>query len=109
MIIIFLFYTGALVSLEGLTTNPCPPTTMSPRSSSTVLRTANINIIESSRFSSATWKSRRLELYADLLIIIKVSSTPSIHIANVLSSFISAFIEQTDVYTPSRNYSTRTI
>jgi hypothetical protein len=33
-----------------------------------------MNIIESSRFSSATWKPRRLELYTDLLIIIKVSS-----------------------------------
>lgn len=33
-----------------------------------------MNIIESSRFSSAIWKPRRLELYADLLIIIKVST-----------------------------------
>ena len=47
---------------------------MSPKGASTVLRTANINIIESRRFSSANWKPRRLELYTDLLIIIKVIS-----------------------------------
>ena len=53
---------------------PCPPATMvSPKSPSAVLRTANVNIIESGRFSSASWKPRRLELHPDVLIIIKVS------------------------------------
>jgi hypothetical protein len=99
---------GATGAGLGLTTILCPPTAMSPRSSSTALRTANISIVESSRFSSATWKPRRLELYADLLIIIKVSS-PTIQTATVLSSFLSAFIEQTDISTPSRNHPTRTI
>jgi hypothetical protein len=33
-----------------------------------------MNIIEGSRFTSATWKPRRLELYTDVLIIIKLSS-----------------------------------
>ena len=53
---------------------PCPPATMvSPKSPSAVLRTASLNIIESGRFSSASWKPRRLELHPDVLIIIKVS------------------------------------
>lgn len=47
---------------------------LSPKLTSTVLRTANVNIIEPSRFSSATWQPRRLELYTDVLIIIKLSS-----------------------------------
>jgi len=47
---------------------------LSPKRTSTVLRTTNVNIIEPSRFSSATWHPRRLELYTDVLIIIKLSS-----------------------------------
>ena len=96
---------------RGLTTSvpPCPPTIMlSPKSASAVFRTANVNIIESSRFSSATWKPRRLELYTDVLIIVKVSG-PTVPTATVLFSFLSAFIEQTDISTPLRYYPTRTI
>lgn len=59
---------------------PCPPTTTMPppktSTSSKVLRTGNVNVIERGRFSSATWKPRRLELYTDFLTIINVSGPP---------------------------------
>lgn len=46
---------------------------LSPGPSTKVIRTGNVNIIERNKFSSATWKLRRLELYPDFLIIINVS------------------------------------
>jgi len=39
-----------------------------------VIRTGNVNVIERNRFSSATWKPRRLELYTNFLIVINSSN-----------------------------------